>query len=79
MAIKSFRHKGLKRFFYDNDVSKLNPNHVVTIGDILDFLEASHHPMDMKAIFGVQFAEKKELGKGYIVSKLVVIGVLLMR
>lgn len=64
MAIKSFKHKGLKKFFYEDDKSKLNPNHIETIGDILDALEASHHPIDMKAIFDAEFSEKKGSGQG---------------
>ena len=64
MAIKSFHHKGLKNFFYNGDESKLNANHIETIGDILDSLDASHHPRDMKALFGAQFSEKKGSGKG---------------
>ena len=64
MAIKSFRHKGLKNFFYKDDQSGLNPQHVETIADILDTLDASHHPPDMKAIFGREFSEKKGDAKG---------------
>lgn len=64
MAIKNFKHKGLKNFFYNDDRSKLNANHIEAVGDILDSLEASHHPIDMKAIFGAEFDEKKGSGKG---------------
>lgn len=64
MAIKNFRHKGLKNFFYAGDVSKINVNHAEAIADILDSLEASHHPIDMKALFGAEFSEKKGSGKG---------------
>ena len=64
MAIKNFRHKGLKNFFYKDDQSGLNPQHVETIADILDTLDASHHPRDMKAIFGREFSEKKGDAKG---------------
>ncbi len=64
MAIKSFRHKGLKNFFYKNDASGINPNHVLKIGDILDFIDASHHPRDIKALFTHQFREKKGSGQG---------------
>ncbi|WP_421254710.1 type II toxin-antitoxin system RelE/ParE family toxin [Aeromonas sp. 600282] len=59
MAIKSFRHKGLKNFFYKDDRSGLSPMYIDAIGDILDALDASHHPQDMRAIFGDQFAKKK--------------------
>ena len=33
--ISSFKHKGLKKFFYDGDSSKLNPNHVKKLRRIL--------------------------------------------
>ena len=64
MAIKSFRHKGLKNFFYKDIRSGLNPQYIETIADILDTLDASHHPQDMKAIFGREFSEKKGDAKG---------------
>ena len=64
MAIKSFKHKGLKKYYYKGDSSKLQPFHVDKISDILDTLEASHQPKDMKAIFGNQFAEKTGSGEG---------------
>ncbi|WP_028865293.1 type II toxin-antitoxin system RelE/ParE family toxin [Psychromonas aquimarina] len=64
MAVKSFAHKGLKKFFYQGDESGLNANHIVTIGYILDAVEASHHPKDLKAIYRDKFSEKKGSGKG---------------
>ena len=65
MAIKSFRHKGLKKLFYEGDRGKINPQHVDRVLDILDALHASHHPKDMLAIFGARkFAEKKGSGVG---------------
>ncbi len=59
MAIKSFKHKGLKKFYYDDNTSGLNAAHVKKIGFILDAVDASHHPADLKAIYRNQFAEKK--------------------
>lgn len=64
MAIKNFRHKGLKNFFYKDDRSRLNPQHIEKIGDVLDSLDASHHPQDMKAIFGDGFRAKKGDAEG---------------
>ncbi|MFT6927151.1 MAG: proteic killer suppression protein [Psychromonas sp.] len=64
MAIKSFSHKGLKKFFYNGDESGLNPKHTKIIGFILDAVEASHHPADLKAIYRDKFPEKKGSGKG---------------
>ena len=37
--IKSFRHKGLKRFYEDDDRSKLPQDMVVRIGSVLSLLE----------------------------------------
>jgi|TARA_R110001583_G_scaffold176812_1_gene331625 proteic killer suppression protein len=64
MAIKSFKHKGLKKFFYEADVSGIQPNHKQKLGFILDAMDASHHPKDLKALYGNKFAEKKGEGKG---------------
>ncbi|MFT7034543.1 MAG: proteic killer suppression protein [Cyclobacteriaceae bacterium] len=33
--IISFKHKGLKKFFIEGDVSKLNPNHINKLSRIL--------------------------------------------
>lgn len=64
MAIKSFRHKGLKKFFYEGVTSGLNTNHVTKIEYALDAIEASHHPRDLKAIYSSTFSEKKGSGEG---------------
>lgn len=64
MAIKSFTHKGLKKFFYNNDTSGLNQNHIVPLGFILDAIDSSHHPLDLKALYKDKFSEKKGSGKG---------------
>jgi len=45
--IKSFKHKGLKNFFDDDDRSRINPQHAAKIGRILDRLDASVKPQDM--------------------------------
>lgn len=64
MAIKSFKHKGLKKFYVNDDISGLNPNHVKKIGNALDAIDASHHPKDLKAIYQDRFSEKKGSGEG---------------
>lgn len=64
MAIKSFAHKGLKKFFYEGTTSGLNPNHITKIGFILDAIDASHHPVDLKALYQGKFSEKKGSGEG---------------
>ena len=45
--IKSFKHKGLKNFFYHDDRSRINPQHAAKLGRILDRLDASVKPQDM--------------------------------
>ncbi len=45
--IKSFRHKGLKRFFNEDDRRLINSNHAPKIARILDRLDASLNPDDM--------------------------------
>lgn len=64
MAIKSFKHKGLKKFFYDGDTAGIQDNHLQKVGYILDAIDASHHPKDLKSIYGNKFAEKEGSGAG---------------
>lgn len=64
LAIKSFAHKGLKQFFYYGNESGLDSNHTERIGYILDAVEASHHPKDLKALYKDKFSDKKGAGKG---------------
>lgn len=45
--ITSFKHKGLKRFFDDDDRSKLPPDLVERIGLILNALDAAAAPEDV--------------------------------
>lgn len=45
--IKSFKHRGLEKFFHDNDRSRINPEHVSKLARILDRLDASVRPGDM--------------------------------
>lgn len=64
MAIKNFRHKGLKKFFYDGNESGLNVNHIKKIAFALDAIDASHHPRDLKGVYQNKFSEKKGSGEG---------------
>lgn len=65
MAIKNFKHKGLKKFFYEGTEQGIDSNHAEKLEDILDAIDASHHPADLKALFGSPaFAQKKGSGKG---------------
>jgi len=45
--IKSFKHKGLEKFFYKDDRSGINPKHAAKLARILDRLDASIGPQDM--------------------------------
>lgn len=45
--IKSFKHKGLEKFFYHDDRSRINPQHAEELARILDRLDASVKPQDM--------------------------------
>ena len=45
--IRSFKHKGLEKFFYNDDQSRINPKHASKLGRILDRLDASISHQDM--------------------------------
>ena len=45
--IKSFKHKGLEKFFYDGIKSGINTEHAPRLSRILDRLDASTSPRDM--------------------------------
>ena len=45
--IKSFKHKGLEKFFHDNDKRGINPQHASKLARILDRLDASIKPEDL--------------------------------
>lgn len=64
MAIKTFHHKGLESFYFKADTSGINAQHAKKLGRILDAIDSSHHPHDLKAIFQQKFAQKKGSGKG---------------
>jgi proteic killer suppression protein len=46
--IKSFTHKGLEKFFHNDDRSRTSANHASKLARILDRLDASIGPQDMK-------------------------------
>jgi proteic killer suppression protein len=64
MAIKDFKHKGLKNLYYNNTSVGIEANHVTKITYILDAIAASHHPSDLKALYRENFGEKSGSGKG---------------
>lgn len=45
--ISSFRHKGLRRFFEDDDASKLPPDMLERIRTVLSFLDAASNIEEM--------------------------------
>jgi len=45
--IKSFKNKGLEKFFHRNDRSRINPKHAAKLARIFDRLDASVRPQDM--------------------------------
>ena len=59
MAIKSFTHKGLKRFHLFGDTRGIIHHHTTRLEDILGTLEASHELRGIRAIFSWQFQEKR--------------------
>ncbi len=47
--IQSFKHRGLKRFFENNDGRRVNPDHIPRLKRILATLDAASRPEDMDA------------------------------
>lgn len=64
MAIKSFAHKALENLYCTGSSKGLNPQHIKKLKYALDFIDASHHPRDIKAIYHDKFSEKKGSGEG---------------
>jgi proteic killer suppression protein len=46
-VIKSFRHKGLEKLFYDGSKKGIQPEHAKKLADILDRLDAASVVSDM--------------------------------
>lgn len=61
--IKSFKHRGLEKFFYDGDKSGIDVKHAHRLGRILDRLDASIDPQDMN-LPGLKLHELKGREKG---------------
>lgn len=57
--IKSFKHKGLKRFFLKNDVSGLSPDQINKICNILTTLNISDNLKDIQAYKNYKLHELK--------------------
>ena len=61
--IKSFKHKGLEKFFYNDDRRRINPEHTSKLVRILDRLDASIRPQDMN-LPGYKLHRLSGKGKG---------------
>lgn len=61
--IRSFKHKGLKKFYYDDVKSGIKPEHTPRLARILDRLDASVTPQDMD-LPGYKLHELKGREKG---------------
>ncbi|MEK7274368.1 MAG: type II toxin-antitoxin system RelE/ParE family toxin [Candidatus Desantisbacteria bacterium] len=61
--IKSFKHKGLEKFFHNDDRSGINVQHASKLGRILDRLDASVNLHDMN-LPGYRLHELKGEKKG---------------
>ena len=61
--IKSFKNKALEKLYFEDDRSKINPNHASKILRILDRLDASGNPQDMN-LPGYKLHELKGKSKG---------------
>lgn len=62
--IKSFTHKGLKRFHYDGTKKSIQPKHAVRIADILDVLEAATITKDINQPgYDLHLLEPKKEGR----------------
>ena len=45
--VKSFRHKGLQKYFFDGTKKGIQPKHAEKLADILDLLDAASEVRDM--------------------------------
>lgn len=62
-VIRSFKHKGIQRFFYDGEMKGIDPKHTARLARILDRLDASVSPYDMN-LPGFKLHELKGKEKG---------------
>ena len=61
--IRSFKHKGLERFYHTGDKKGINPDQAQKLARVLDRLEASLNPRDMD-LPGYKLHELKGKEKG---------------
>jgi proteic killer suppression protein len=62
-VIRSFKNKGIERFFHDGEKSGIDPAHASRLARILDRLDASTTPRDMN-LPGFKLHELKGREKG---------------
>jgi proteic killer suppression protein len=66
--IKSWKHKGLRRFYEKGDTSGIQPNHAKKLKMILQLLDAAVGPRDLD-LPGLQLHPLKGDKKGYYAVK----------
>jgi len=68
--IKSFKHKGLEKFFHSGHTKGIDPEHAPKIARILDRLDASTTPHDMNLpgykLHALKGKEKRTPGSGLV-------------
>ena len=64
LVIRTFRHRGLKRFFQDGDASKVRADQIARIADVLAHLDTAVRPADV-ALPGYRLHPLKGDLKGY--------------
>ncbi len=62
--IKSFKHRGLKKFFLKNNPSNLNPEHITRIQDILTILNIAKSIQQIN-VPGLRLHQLKGSYEGY--------------
>lgn len=62
--IKSFRHRGLRRLYYENDHSRVSPTMARRIMRCLNYLDAASQPADLN-LPGLRLHQLKGGLKGY--------------
>ena len=65
MSIEGFRHKGLKRFYYEDDARGLPATHIEKIKDILTALQEASEPSEVALFPGWRVHRLKGRLGGY--------------
>ena len=64
LVIKSFRHRGLRRLFYENDHGGVSPTMANRIMRCLNYLDAAARPSDLN-LPGLRLHRLRGTWKGY--------------